>query len=193
MTKKKNRLFTFFCSLLPGAGEMYLGFFKHGLSVMTIFFLLMFFSSVLFPPLMFLAPILWFYSFFHVNHLITLPDDEFYMIEDDYFFHVDQFIQDRSLLLTKYRKITSYTLIFLGAAILWQNISDFIQMFFSRYLSIPEPIQSLLFWINRRIPQMAIALGIIILGFWLIKQKKKDLFLTDSNGGGISEGPDMGK
>ena len=40
---------------------------------------------------------------------------------------------------------------------------------------------------------MAIALGIIILGFWLIKQKKKDLFLTDSNGGGISEGPDMGK
>ena len=88
MTKKKNRLFTFFCSLLPGAGEMYLGFFKHGLSVMTIFFLLMFFSSVLFPPLMFLAPVLWFYSFFHVNHLITLPDDEFYMIEDDYFLHV---------------------------------------------------------------------------------------------------------
>ena len=94
MTKKKNRLFTFFCSLIPGAGEMYLGFFKHGLSVMTLFFLLMFFSSMLFPPLMFLAPVLWFYSFFHVNHLITLPDDEFYMIEDDYFFHVDRFIQD---------------------------------------------------------------------------------------------------
>ena len=171
MTKKKNRLFTFFCSLIPGAGEMYLGFFKHGLSVMTLFFLLMFFSSMLFPPLMFLAPVLWFYSFFHV----------------------DRFIQDRNLLLTKYRKVTSYALIFLGAAILWQNLSDFIQMFFSRYLSIPEPIQSLLFWINRRIPQMAIALGIILLGFWLIKQKKKDLFLTDGNGGDISEGPDMGK
>ena len=53
MTKKKNRLFTFFCSLIPGAGEMYLGFFKHGLSVMTLFFLLMFFSSMLFRPLCF--------------------------------------------------------------------------------------------------------------------------------------------
>ncbi len=184
MAKKKNRLFTFFCSLIPGAGEMYLGFFKHGFSVMGLFFLMMFFSSILFPPLMFLAPVLWFYSFFHVNHLITLPDDEFYMIEDDYFFHIDRFIQDRSLLLTKYRKITSCTLIFLGAAILWQIVSDFIQMFCSRYLSIPEPVQNLLFWINQRIPQIAIALGIIILGFWLIKQKKQDLFLPDGNGGG---------
>ena len=40
MTKKKNRLFTFCCSLLPGAGEMYLGFFKHGVSTMALFFLL---------------------------------------------------------------------------------------------------------------------------------------------------------
>ena len=80
MTKKKNRLFTFFCSLIPGAGEMYLGFFKHGISVMSLFFLLLFCSGILFPPLMFLSPVLWFYSFFHVNHLITLTDEEFYMI-----------------------------------------------------------------------------------------------------------------
>ena len=112
MTKKKNRLFTFFCSLIPGAGEMYLGFFKHGISVMSLFFLLLFCSGILFPPLMFLSPVLWFYSFFHVNHLITLPDEEFYMIEDDYCFHLDVLVKNRSLLFTRYRKATSCTLIF---------------------------------------------------------------------------------
>ena len=71
MTKKKNRLFTFCCSLLPGAGEMYLGFFKHGVSTMALFFLLLTLSSSLFPPLIYMAPVVWFYSFFHSNHLAS--------------------------------------------------------------------------------------------------------------------------
>ena len=186
MTKKKNRLFTFFCSLIPGAGEMYLGFFKHGISVMSLFFLLLFCSGILFPPLMFLSPVLWFYSFFHVNHLITLPDEEFYMIEDDYCFHLDVLVKNRSLLFTRYRKATSCTLIFLGAVMLWRIFSDFIQTFLGRYLVIPEPVTDLLFWFSRRIPQLSVAAGIIFLGIWLIRKKKTDLFLTDGNGGGIS-------
>ena len=88
MTRKKNRLFTFCCSLLPGAGEMYLGFFKHGISVMSLFFLLLTCSGALFPPIMFLSPVLWFYSFLHFNQLVTNPDDEFYNVEDDYLFQI---------------------------------------------------------------------------------------------------------
>ena len=34
MTRKKNGFWTFVCSLVPGAGEMYMGFFKQGLSLM---------------------------------------------------------------------------------------------------------------------------------------------------------------
>ncbi len=190
MTKKKNHLFTFFCSLIPGAGEMYLGFFKHGISVMSLFFLLFFCSGILFPPLMYLSPVLWFYSFFHVNHLVTLPDDEFYMIEDEYFFPIDFLVKNRSLLLTRYRKVTSCCLILLGSAILWQNLNDFVHMLCGRYLSIPEPVRELLSWFSRRIPQMLVATVILALGIWLIRQKKNDLFLTDKNGGGISGNPD---
>ncbi len=40
MTRKKNGFLTFIFSLLPGAGEMYMGFFKQGMSIMAIFFLL---------------------------------------------------------------------------------------------------------------------------------------------------------
>ncbi len=190
MTRKKNRLFTFCCSLLPGAGEMYLGFFKHGISVMSLFFLLLTCSGALFPPIMFLSPVLWFYSFFHVNHLVTLPDDEFYMVEDDYFFHIDALIRNRDLLLTKYRKLTSYCLIFLGAAVVWQNAINFFHRFLGRYLAIPEPFRDMLFWFTQRAPQMVVAVGIILLGIWLIQEKKSSLFLTSQNGGGASEESD---
>ena len=41
MTKKKGKLLTFCWSLIPGAGEMYLGFFKQGISLMAAFAVLL--------------------------------------------------------------------------------------------------------------------------------------------------------
>ena len=38
-TKKKSRFLTFCFSLLPGAGEMYMGFMRMGLSLMLLFIL----------------------------------------------------------------------------------------------------------------------------------------------------------
>ena len=40
MTNKKSRFWTFIFSMIPGAGEMYMGFFKHGISVMALFWLI---------------------------------------------------------------------------------------------------------------------------------------------------------
>ena len=181
MTNKKNKLITFFVSLLPGAGEMYLGFYKSGASIMLLFGLGLALFGSLFPPFLYLLPVLWFYSFFHVNHLVTLPDDEFYIVEDDYFFHIDALIRNRDLLLTKYRKLTSYCLIFLGAAVVWQNAINFFHRFLGRYLAIPEPFRDMLFWFTQRAPQMVVAVGIILLGIWLIQEKKSSLFLTSQN------------
>ncbi len=36
MIKKRNPFLLFLASLIPGAGEMYLGFFRQGLSIMTV-------------------------------------------------------------------------------------------------------------------------------------------------------------
>ena len=78
MTRKKNKLLTFLWSLIPGAGEMYLGFFKMGTSLMALFLLLLSFSGFLnFYVLSLLSPVVWFYSFFHTNNLNSLPDEEF--------------------------------------------------------------------------------------------------------------------
>ena len=82
MTKKKSKFMTFIWSLIPGAGEMYLGFFKQGVSLMTVFCALLGISGFLqLAFLTYLAPIVWFYSFFHANNLNSLNDEEFYSIE----------------------------------------------------------------------------------------------------------------
>lgn len=46
MTKKKSGFLTFCFSLMPGAGEMYMGFMKQGVSIMAFFWLLIFFGGI---------------------------------------------------------------------------------------------------------------------------------------------------
>ena len=76
MTRKKKKFLTFCFSLLPGAGEMYLCFMKQGISLMGIFFLVWALSGMLnLPALLFVQPVIWFYSFFHVHNLNSLPEE----------------------------------------------------------------------------------------------------------------------
>ncbi len=85
MISKKNNFFTFIFSLIPGAGQMYMGFMKRGLSLMSVFFLIIF-STIWqnIGPLFFIALIAWFYSFFDTHNLRSTPNDEFYTLEDSY-------------------------------------------------------------------------------------------------------------
>ena len=82
MTRKKKGFLTFIFSLMPGAGEMYMGFMKRGVSVMCAFLGWIGICGVLqFGAGFYLAPVIWFYSFFSVHNLASLPDEEFYQIE----------------------------------------------------------------------------------------------------------------
>ena len=60
---KKNSFLTFCFAFIPGAGEIYLGMMKKGLAVMLLFWSLSMVAGVLFPPLLFLLPVIWCYSF----------------------------------------------------------------------------------------------------------------------------------
>ena len=84
MTRKKNGFWRFIFSLLPGAGEMYLGFMKMGVSLMSLFFVIIAVASYMdIGPMVFIALIAWFYSFFHVNNLAAQPDEQFYALDDE--------------------------------------------------------------------------------------------------------------
>ena len=93
MTKQKHGFLLFLASLIPGAGEMYMGFRKQGVSIMLLFWGVLAFGSITgIGWLIFFLPILWLYSFFNVHNLKSLSEDDFYSVEDTYILHLDQFI-----------------------------------------------------------------------------------------------------
>ena len=91
MRRQRKGFLTWIASLIPGAGELYMGFEKQGVSLMILFW-----GSVALIAMLgmgwpiFLLPVIWFYSFFHVHNLKTMNPEEFYMVEDRYLLHMDE-------------------------------------------------------------------------------------------------------
>ena len=117
MQKQKKGFLLFISSLIPGAGEMYMGFFKQGISIMTLFWAIIAIAGGLnISSLVIFLPVLWFYSFFHVHNLKELPEEEFYAIEDNYILHLDRIFQNNIRLSQKHIKIAAILLIVFGVA-----------------------------------------------------------------------------
>lgn len=175
MTKKKGKFLTFIWSLIPGAGEMYLGFFKQGISLMAAFFILLGISGFLqLGFLTFLSPIVWFYSFFHTNNLNSLSDEEFYSLEDDYLIHWGDISRNKAA-VKKYKKLLAACLIFFGISILWNNLSRLFFWYLLPNLSLTDAAVGTLQYIANSIPQGVVAIVIIIAGIYLIKGKYEEL------------------
>jgi TM2 domain-containing membrane protein YozV len=170
MIRKKNSFFTFCFSLLPGAGQMYMGFMKRGVSLMSSFFLLIFLAIWLsLEPIMLIMPIIWFYAFFDTHNLRSTPDDEFYTLEDNFILIPDFAMEKAHLLQSKYRNILAIALIVIGGTILWDNLLDIISWV------MPHFIRDYIRDFGRILPQLIIGAAIIALGIYLIRGKKKDL------------------
>lgn len=172
MTKKKNGFLTFIFSLLPGAGEMYMGFMKMGFSLMAVFFALIglggFFGS---SVVVIASVVVWFYSFFHANNLRAMDDEEFYALEDHFLFSFDKIGEEVSgkEFIGRYRKVIALVLVFFGVSILWNNMLDFL------YWLLPETMMEVVYQVSYRIPQLVLGIGIIAVGVLLIRGKKQEL------------------
>lgn len=158
--------------MIPGAGEMYLGFYKMGASIMVLFFGGCAVFGYLFQPFLSFLPVLWFYSFFHTHNLNSLPDDEFYALEDDYLFHIQP--SQVSGLAVKYRKPLAFLLIFMGVSIVWDNVCDILSAI-ARLFIWSDAIMSVIRYWSNALPQLAAAALIIWLGWRLIQNKKETL------------------
>lgn len=77
-TKRENKkIITLALSLIPGAGHMYLGYQKRGLIFMAAFFFTIFFMGWLrISFLVFILPLIWFYSFFDAYHTFQGKETE---------------------------------------------------------------------------------------------------------------------
>lgn len=178
MTNKKNKFFTFCFSLIPGAGEMYLGFYKMGISLMVLFSALCFIVSYLdINSTILFLPVIWFYSFFHVHNLNALPDEEFYALEDNWILPLGEDNYGLKEWAGKHRKLIAGILILFGISILWSNLTGFMYDFVN-IMPFSNYIGNFVYRTSHAVPQAVIAFLILVLGVNLIRNKKEHL---DSN------------
>lgn len=161
MRRKKSKFLTFIFSLLPGAGEMYMGFMKMGVSLMAEFFGIIFLATVTeVSQLLLIDIILWFYAFFHVHSIAGASDEEFSRLEDKYLIPLYESNLGRQSKMM--RRFCSIVLIVLGAFMLW-NMG--IKMLGS-ILYLPGV---------EYVPKVLVAVGLIVLGIVMIQGKKEAL------------------
>lgn len=66
---KKNAFLTFLFACIPGAGQMYYGYMRRGLSLIVMCCVAAGVGSIL-PPIMLAVPVIWMYAFFDTYDLI---------------------------------------------------------------------------------------------------------------------------
>ncbi len=177
MKKKKNRFLVFCLSLIPGTGEMYLGFMKNGMSLLCLFALSCAITGYLnFGVLSVIPLVTWAYGFFHANNLGSLTQEELEQIEDEYVFDFMNHEKDsfKQFLSGKYNQAFAVVLILLGVAMLWTVIDRafwwiFGDDLYNQYFRIVSNI------ISDVVPRAIFALFIIWVGVKLIKGKKIEL------------------
>ncbi|MDD7390415.1 MAG: hypothetical protein PUG60_12340 [Lachnospiraceae bacterium] len=170
MTHKKNGFLTFICSLFPGVGEMYLGFMKQGISLMALFFGICALCSFFrFDAGLFILPIVWCYSFFHVHNLKSLTDEEFRQVEDDFLIRLPEHTE--LYLSRKKQLILAWACIIIGAYALLNILLDML------YRIIPSWLYDMIYDCTYLLPQIILSLLLIALGVHLIRGKKTQLDL----------------
>lgn len=168
-THRKNPFLTFCFSCIPGAGQMYLGFLKRGCSLLLLFSGTIAIAGFLnLEFLLFLIPVLWFFSFFDALNINGMPDEKYAELTDGFLVPEDSQISHH-LNLTSYRIPFAIILILFGIIWLLQNISDL----FTR-LGIPY-IGYYMRHITSIFPQFILSVALIWLGIHLIATKKQEL------------------
>lgn len=172
MKSRKSRFWTFCLSFLPGCAEMYMGFMKMGLSLMTVFWGLIALAAVLnIGPLLFVALVAWFYSFFHARNMAHMPDAEFENQKDEFLLGGRMETETKELFRGENTsRAAAVILVILGTVFCLRAFRNLIW----RYLP-----SSVAFWVDDlfyMLPQILIGVGIILLGCWMIRGKKRDLF-----------------
>ena len=172
--RKRSRFLAVLFGFCPGAGHMYLGKINRGLTLMAIFFANIA-VGVIFPPVFFLLPLVWFYAFFDCLNLSALPPFQLDAMPDELGFgNLDQLnlrALKEKLPAKTGGKLFGWALILVGGYMLYElvtyHIIDVLESFFWA---------SDLWWLRsliNEIPQIILSVVIILFGIHLIKGSHK--------------------
>lgn len=172
---KKNNFFTFICSFVPGAVEMYMGFMKCGLSLLVIFAVTIAIpASMLGGDVFFVIPVvIYIYSFFHARNLAKVRDDVFETLEDRYIW--EEFTDGGKINLPEktVRKWIAIVLIVFGVCSIWGMIDYSIYEVLDTFVNLNK--YPFIINVVERVPQLTIAVLAILGGAKLIAGKKEQV------------------
>ncbi len=172
---------------------MRLGFFKQGISIMSLFFVVLsLYAGMRLKILLFPLPVIWFYSFFHVQNLMGLPDEEFYKVEDRWLLGLIETSIAKLHDERKNERMAAVVLLLLGISVLWSNVSDLFLNYTSVYIGgYDSEIYQFVRNIVNRLPQLIVGIVAVVgalyllqgKNFWKhhVKKEEKDEFSEDDD------------
>ena len=167
---KKNGILTFLFAFVPGAGQMYQGYMKRGLSLITLFFLCIM-AGMLLEPLVLTALIVWMYSFFDTFNLRaqfiagTAP-------ADDYLVHFNTKDARLTLFFRDSHKLVGWALIALGAMVAYQNIIMRVLGAVMWRWGQNSPFFRAVYLMLDELPEVVVCVALIVCGVWLVRGPK---------------------
>ena len=168
---KKNGILTFLFAFVPGAGQMYQGYMKRGLSLITLFFLCIMAGMLLLDPLALTALIVWMYSFFDTFNLRaqfiagTAP-------ADDYLVHFNTKDARLTLFFRDSHKLVGWALIALGAMVAYQNIIMRVLGDVMWRWGQNNAFFRAVYLMLEQLPEVVVCVALIICGLWLVRGPK---------------------
>ena len=167
---KKNGILTLLFAFIPGAGQMYQGYMKRGLSLMLMAAAISM-AAMLIPPIAFALLVVFMYSFFDTFNLRaqismgTAP-------EDDYLVHINWKDQRMQEFMMDSHKLLGWGLIVLGALVAYQNIlmntlGDIVWRW-----GKSSPFFRALYLMMDQLPEIVVCVALIICGAWLVRGPK---------------------
>ena len=168
---KKNGILTFLFAFVPGAGQMYQGYMKRGLSLITLFFLCIMAGMLLLEQLVLTALIVWMYSFFDTFNLRaqfiagTAP-------ADDYLVHFNTKDARLTLFFRDSHKLVGWALIALGAMVAYQNIIMRVLGDVMWRWGQNNPFFRAVYLMLDELPEVVVCVALIVCGLWLVRGPK---------------------
>lgn len=163
----KNGLLTLLFAFIPGAGQMYQGYMKRGLSLMLMCCVIGV-LAMLFAPIALFLMLVFMYSFFDTLNLraqIALGNAP----ADDYLVHLDPKDKRLARLLLDSHKLVGWLLIAFGALIAYQNLIMNIFGDLVYRWGHSSPVFRALYLVMDSLPDVVVCVVLIVCGVWLVK------------------------
>ena len=165
--------------------SMYIGLVKRGLVIMLALVagagLAMMADT---PAFLLVLPVLWFYSFFDAWNKYHLPEEKLTKVQDDFLFFLNAMPENvrsdprfKKVASANVLKVGGIVAIIAGAYLIWDQI---IVRVLIRLLS--DTGAEILSQISYKLPQVAVAVILIVVGIKLISHKKRELERKNNEG-----------